>query len=315
VDSKYLKTLKGLLELEAAMPEELTRPRIVQPPLCKPAFGSTQRKAYRLQDKLAALGQIDPVKAAEQTKLSQPPRLLERIEPPRVRPPTPGVEEDSDEADAQRESELGVVTLQKLLRGRAEQNLMFEGRQRRQELINELRTTHALRDTERTSLKKNVAAAQQRMSQVNADKIASEVVDSAVSEMTGQQIGSMVDYLSKELVRLQEERRIQAMVMLAERQRRMREAEESGLRQAEELKRQQQDLIFKHTVNVHQATVDTYLEDIILSAQSATADEQGNQFPVCTQMSVSELPFSIRCFVGDRMHNMPCCHHALYLIL
>jgi hypothetical protein len=36
----------------------------------------------------------------------------------------------------------------------------------------------------------------------------------------------MLDMLSKELVRLQEERRIHAFAMLAERQRRIREAEE-----------------------------------------------------------------------------------------
>lgn len=44
---------------------------------------------------------------------------------------------------------------------------------------------------------------------------------------------------------LKEERRIHAFAMLAERQRRMREAEESGLRQREERIRRTQDEIFK----------------------------------------------------------------------
>lgn len=43
----------------------------------------------------------------------------------------------------------------------------------------------------------------------------------------------------------QEERRIHAFVMLAERQRRMREAEESGQRQREERVRRTEDEIFK----------------------------------------------------------------------
>jgi hypothetical protein len=55
----------------------------------------------------------------------------------------------------------------------------------------------------------------------------------------------MLDYLSKELIRLQEERRIAAFAMLAERQRRLREAEESGLRQVEERRRREQDELFK----------------------------------------------------------------------
>ena len=44
---------------------------------------------------------------------------------------------------------------------------------------------------------------------------------------------------------LQEERRIHAFAMLAERQRRMREAEESGHRQVEERIRRQEDEIFR----------------------------------------------------------------------
>ena len=62
--------------------------------------------------------------------------------------------------------------------------------------------------------------------------------------------------------------------MLAERRRRIREAEESGRRQVEERRRREEDEIFKQIVKVHQSTVDTYLEDIILSAVDSTADEQ-----------------------------------------
>ena len=44
---------------------------------------------------------------------------------------------------------------------------------------------------------------------------------------------------------MQEERRIHAFAMIAERQRRMREAEESGRRQVEERRRREEDEIFK----------------------------------------------------------------------
>ena len=75
-------------------------------------------------------------------------------------------------------------------------------------------------------------------------------------------------------IRLQEERRIHAFAMLAERERRIREAEESGRRQVEERRRREEDEIFKQMVKVHQTTVDTYLEDIILAATDKTADDQ-----------------------------------------
>ena len=65
--------------------------------------------------------------------------------------------------------------------------------------------------------------------------------------------------------------------MLAERHRREREEIETGHRVEEERTRLRQDKIFKAIVNVHQETVDSYLEDIILGAQSAAADELARQ--------------------------------------
>lgn len=105
-------------------------------------------------------------------------------------------------------------------------------------------------------------------------------------------MGDMLDYLSKELIRLQEERRIAAFAMLAERQRRIREAEESGLRQVEERRRREQDELFKQVrfsplftlsnnfvfvqkmLKMTQNTVDSYLEDVILQSTFDTASEQ-----------------------------------------
>ena len=70
-------------------------------------------------------------------------------------------------------------------------------------------------------------------------------MDEALSHVEGCSVGDVVDFLSKELIRLQEERRIHAFSMLAERRRRIREAEESGRRQMEERRRREEDEIFK----------------------------------------------------------------------
>ena len=90
-------------------------------------------------------------------------------------------------------------------------------------------------------------------------------------------LGQRLDFLTKELVRLQEERRIAAYVMLAERQRRIREAEESGRRQREERIRRTEDEMFKQMMRVHQGSVDTYLEDVILKSMERTADLQARK--------------------------------------
>jgi hypothetical protein len=60
-----------------------------------------------------------------------------------------------------------------------------------------------------------------------------------------------MDQLSKELVRLKQERRIAAMVRLAEDERRKREAEESGKRQAEEVLRKRQDVLYSELMGVY----------------------------------------------------------------
>ena len=63
----------------------------------------------------------------QRNRVEEPPkplRFLTRIEKPVPRPPTPSVEIPSPEEE---DRELGVVYLQQLLRGRAIQNMMFEG--------------------------------------------------------------------------------------------------------------------------------------------------------------------------------------------
>ncbi len=75
-------------------------------------------------------------------------------------------------------------------------------------------------------------------------------IESYISGLSGGVIVDMLDFLSKELVRLQEERRIHAFTLLAERDRRIHEAEESGRRQIEERRRREEDEIFKQVTRI-----------------------------------------------------------------
>ncbi len=67
------------------------------------------------------------------------------------------------------------------------------------------------------------------------------------------------------------------LTFIPQRTRRMREAEESGKRQAEEDRRLQYDEVFRQMANVHMESVDTYLEEIVLEARTAVADQQGER--------------------------------------
>jgi len=74
--------------------------------------------------------------------------------------------------------------------------------------------------------------------------------DEMLSSLEGESLGDMLDFLTKELVRLEEERRIQAFTLLAERSRRIREAEESGQRQEEERRLREHDEMFKQVTYI-----------------------------------------------------------------
>jgi len=272
VKSKYLSTYRGLLELEAFLPASVTQPRIRAPrPKSVHGRDGYVKRRYKEEMILAEIhrGILDGKEKKEEPP--KPLRFLQKIEKPIPRPPTPTVEVPSEEDE---NAELATIFLQQIIRGRAIQNMMFEGKTKRFELIKELRSTHALQKEGQAVKDQEKATAMAIFRQRGLHIQKEAFVDEAISNLEGTATGDMLDFLAKELIRLQEERRIHAFAMLAERERRIREAEESGRRQVEERRRREEDEIFKQMVKVHQTTVDTYLEDIILAATDKTADDQ-----------------------------------------
>ncbi|XP_065845847.1 cilia- and flagella-associated protein 91-like [Oscarella lobularis] len=272
VTSHLLNTYQGLLELEASLPDYVMHPRVQAraPKRGSPVGGA----AHRLERRVKELDKVDETIRMNKTKDTdsiKPLRFLEKVEKPIPRPPTPTIPTPSPDDESINQA---TIVLQKLIRGRATQNKMFEGKERRLELIRELRSTHALQSAgqkEKESMRYATLAEQEtERREIDCDNR----VDKVVEDLAGGHLGDALDYLSKELVRLQEERRVHAFAMMAERVRRMREAEESGMRQVEERRRRTEDEIFRQLVNVHQSTVDTYLEDVILSSVDKTADQQ-----------------------------------------
>jgi len=273
VKSRHLTTYEGLLELEASLPDYVLRPRIQAPkPRPKVNNGYVHRKQRRQHELDEIAKELEDAKKPQEPQ--KPLRFLQKIEKPIPRPPTPSVKIPDQEEERR---ELALITLQKIIRGRAVQNMMFEGKERRLELINELRSTHALQYAEIQIMKQEKSAILQQQRQRRLEEHKESFVQEAIGKLEGAALGDMLDFLSKELVRFQEERRIHAFAMLAERQRRMREAEESGKRQLEERRRREEDEIFKQIIGVHQETVDSYLTNIISDAIEKTAEEQATK--------------------------------------
>ena len=85
--------------------------------------------------------------------------------PKQERPPTPEV---AAPPEAEQAKERAVQLLQSLIRGRAVQNEMYEGKERKKDLIAELRSTHALaRAQQEIKAKEKDAALKHRQQQVN----------------------------------------------------------------------------------------------------------------------------------------------------
>ncbi|NXW80650.1 CFA91 protein, partial [Hirundo rustica] len=281
IKSFYLNTFEGLCELEKSVQHYTSQIKINVP---KPKSGYI-RKSGRLEAVLAQVHQALLEKKNKAKEPKKPPSVCEKVESPVPKPPTLILEKPSVE---QEEIDLAVICLQKLLRGRALQNMTFEGKEKRLDLIQELRTTHALQEDGQLLLKaqKQMTLSLQRQQDSQMQQLSALERDLAVVE--GRTLANMLDFLAKELVRLQEEQKIHALTMLAERQRRMREAEESGRRQLEESRREEEDALFRqaregdcwdcrHSLGDASLTIDTYLEDIILSSMERTAEEQARE--------------------------------------
>merc|ERR1712110_969864 len=106
------------------------------------------------------------------------------------------------------------------------------------------------------------------------DQLREKAFEGVLESIQGSVISSTLDQLSKELLRFQQERRIAAMVFLAEKDRRERQAQESGRRQAEERLREREDEMFRQIMGVHQGTVDSYLEEVLTNTVEQAAQSR-----------------------------------------
>lgn len=202
--------------------------------------------------------------------------------------------------DEEEEMETAAYLLQNLIRGRAVQQDMYKRKsiislheiiltnhiptritcvekERRLDLINELRARHLLKKvaSEETILVPTGKPLSESKDKGTTAILTKPLTDRQIvfeSAIQAEQVGKSLDFLTKQLVRLREERRIAAMVKLAERTRRMREAQESGLRQHQLLQQNQHDAIFKQVMGVHHETVETYLDSIMGDTVQETAE-------------------------------------------
>jgi len=144
--------------------------------------------------------------------------------------------------------------------------MMFEGKERRGELIAELRESEQeLADLEST--KKEDALNQQAERGI-------QVLEGAMDTLQGEAISATLDFLSKELVRKNEQERLRGIASDAQKIRTKREAEEGGRRQAEENLRAREDMMYRQVMRVHQGTAESYTQELLAEKTDEVAHTQ-----------------------------------------
>ena len=91
VKSSYLSTYQGLLELEASLPDFVTKPRVHAPKPKSGTKGGFVKRKQRRQQELDEVSMAIEL-AKKPAKPPKPLRFLEKVEKPVPRPPTPSVQ-------------------------------------------------------------------------------------------------------------------------------------------------------------------------------------------------------------------------------
>ncbi|XP_045540799.1 cilia- and flagella-associated protein 91-like [Papilio machaon] len=233
--------------------------------LCERETKWSEKYLKNLHDDLKKARLGATVSAAGPLRVLKPRRQTTNL-----RPPTPEVEAVDDEEE---DNHQHALLLQKIIRGRAVQNLMFEGRTRAAELTEELKTTHGLQKEDKARIAREEARARDHIALRTETEQKEDAVTALVDELCGGAVAAALDFLEKELRRLKEERKHHAFILIALREKTMREAAEAGRRQKEEHRRREHDEMFKRVLGVTQETVDAYLKEIVQEGVELASEE------------------------------------------
>jgi hypothetical protein len=243
-----LDTVDSIERLETTIPLRMTHTAIRKPSGAAKVMSSSDRAGMKMSSDLERMSAIiakeggdTEVPTAMSGVAGAAPLPAWRTRVPKAeRPATPDVGEQNQQ---EVEFEVSVTLLQRLLRGRAVQNRMFEGKERRIELIRELRAA---------------ARAAEKLDDTKPADVANAASDSIAGEVSS----SAMDFLSKELIRKEQKDELESLARHANEVRRAREMEESGRRQAEERVRGREDEVYRQVVRTHYGSGESFIDSI-----------------------------------------------------
>ena len=266
INNDYLEDFKGLNNLESEL--YYKKKLNVQRENSVDSGFSTDTSFKKLQfnkgEKLhikALDDAFDAIKRGERQREDEKQKLLEK------QAQDLKLKENKEKKVEQKVEDLNVVEevilLQRLLKGRYQQNLMYQGKFKRTELIKELRAADYW---------KSAGASEEE--NIILDNYVDKLTNGVIDAIQGNSISQNLDYLSKEVTRINQEKMINAVVNKAEDIRRKREAEEMGKRQAENLLRSRQDIMYKDILETNQSTMDSYINSLLSANVNKVSKKQ-----------------------------------------
>ncbi|XP_058808309.1 cilia- and flagella-associated protein 91-like [Phymastichus coffea] len=205
-------------------------------------------------------------------------------------PPTPSPPERSQEAgDADDEADRSASLLRRLVKGRALQSEILEGRSRCKELIEELRSARAL---ERAAADAGPAA---RPSRDSNPERAREIL----AAIEGKTVATTLVFLTDELTRLLAEKRAHAAAVLAEREATMRWIARASDERLQLNRRDELDEMYRQILKIGQESVEPYLEEIFNRGVEWSSAKAAEDHVVRLADEADELASHARGFDGE----------------
>ncbi|KXS15972.1 hypothetical protein M427DRAFT_306556 [Gonapodya prolifera JEL478] len=101
--------------------------------------------------------------------------------------------------------------------------------------------------------------------------------DPVTSYIANTHISTQIDFLTSQIHRLRAHQKIFALAKLADRTRKLREAEEQARRDDELRRQREEDEIMRQVLGVHHETVETWLEDVLCGAVEDVASKEARE--------------------------------------
>lgn len=201
-----------------------------------------------------------------QTKSALPQCLVYVSSPTDSEPMTPtGPDTDPNEIES-----TNAISVQKYIKGRAIQNLIYRGREEVNDLIEELQISNRLQSVRELFPEDNTP-------QLSLDQ-PEDNFEHKVGENISSHVGFMLEFLAKEVIRLDTERQAHAAKLFSETDQKERETRSRTSTNTPSNKRRETEEVYRNIFKAEYDVTNTYLENVLIDGISNATEEQAREY-------------------------------------